>query len=179
MAGNFNKQVEGYTFWNPNGYWLGMYTVVALATAAEVATANAAGVQGNVGELCVICPVAGGLPTREPLGVAQNSAKVGQEVRVTTAGVSYVMVGAAVAEQSVLFAAVSETRTSAQTPFVDNNQMLIPVDPASVPTYALVLADDTALPGANTIHYPLGTALKPAVAKYNIIPVRLTLGYRR
>ena len=181
MPGNYRAQVEGYRFYdvstNQNG--LGKYSCVSLATAAEVTTANAAGVPGNVGEICILTPVAGGLASRRILGVAQHSVLEGQDVEVAVSGVSWVMVNNAVALDSVLHAAANGTRTNLQTPFVDNEDMMVPLDPRLSVTFNLALADDTALPGANTVHYPLGYALKAGVAQYDVIPVELDLGYRR
>ena len=181
MPGAFMNEVQGFRFWDSTGAGNGIarYSAVSLASAAEVAAANAAGVSGNVGEIVVQAPVAAGFTTRRVVGITNSSARNGQDIVVITGGVAWVQVSAAVALDSVLFGALAETRTSAQTPFVDVEDMRLANDPIVPITYNLVLADDTALPAANTLHYPIGFALKAAVAKYDIIPVDLQLGYMR
>ena len=181
MPGNFRAQVEGYKFWDSTGALNGMarYCPVALATAAEVTAANAAGVPGNVGEICVQMPVAASFGTRRMLGISHNSAKNGQDLQVVLSGVAWVMMNAACALDSVLFAAAATTRTDAQSPIVDNPEMMIAHDPSFAYTYNFVLCDDTALPAANTIHYPIGFALKAATNQYDLIQVELIGGYVR
>lgn len=182
MPGAFKAIVQGFAFYDStaNRNPLARYSCVSLATAAEVALANAQGIVGNVGEIVVQTPVSAGLPTRRVIGVADSSVRNGQEVLVTCAGVAFAMASAAIALDAPVFPALAETRTSAQTPFTDVEDMLIPTDPNGAGlTYNLALIDDTALPGANTVHYPLGFALKAATAKYDIIPVQVFGGYVR
>ena len=182
MAGAFKSEVQGFSFYDSTAARnpLARYSCVSLATAAEVALANAQGIIGNVGEIVVQTPVAAGLPTRRVIGVADGSTRNGLEVNVVTRGVAWVMAGAAIALDSVVFPALAETRTSLQTPFTDNEDMLIPTDPLGPGlTYNLCLIDDTALPAANTVHWPLGFALVAAVAKYDLIPVWIQGGYVR
>lgn len=182
MAGSFKSQVQGFAFYDSTGAGnaLARYSCVSLASAAEVTAANAAGIQGNVGEIVVQTPTAAGLPTRRVVGVADSSVRNGNEINVVTGGVAWVMANAAIALDAVVFAAANATRTSLQTPFVDDWEMLIPTDPQGPGlTYNLCLVDDTALPAANTVHYPLGFALKAAVAQYDIIPVYIQGGYVR
>lgn len=182
MPGAFKNQVQGFTYWDSTGAGnpLARYSCVSLASAAEVTAANAAGVVGNVGEIVVQTPTAAGLPTRRVVGVADSSVRVGNEVLIVTAGVAWVMANAPIALDAPIFPAANATRTSAQTPFVDDWEMLIPSDPMGPGlTYNVCLVDDTALPAANTVHYPLGFALKAAVAQYDIIPVWIQGGYVR
>lgn len=181
MPGAFKNQVQGFAYYDSTGNRnpIARYSCVSLATAAEVTAANAQGIVGNVGEIVVQTPVAAGLPTRRVIGVVDGSARNGAEVLVVTGGVAWVMANAAIALDAVIFPAVQSTRTSAQTPFVDVEDMLLPVDPQFTLTYNLCLVDDTALPAANTIHYPLGFALKAAVAQYDIIPCWIQGGYVR
>lgn len=181
MPGLYGHEKMGFRFYDSTGAGnaLARYSLVSLASAAQVAAANAAGIPGNVGEICVQTPIAAGLPTADVLGVAEFSCLNGQDISVVCGGVFWAQASAAFAENTLLFGALAETRTSAQTPFVDNAEMMIPLDPRFNTTFNLVLVDDTALPAANTIHYPLGRALKAAVAKYDIVPVWLQLGYRR
>lgn len=182
MPGAFKNQVQGFVFYDSTGARnpLARYSCVSLATAAEVTAANAQGIIGNIGEIVVQTPVAAGLPTRRVIGVADSSVRNGNEVMVVSGGVAWVQAAAAIAFDAPIFPALAETRTSLQTPFIDVEDMLIPTDPMGAGlTYNLCLVDDTALPAANTIHYPLGFALKAAVAKYDIIPVWIQGGYVR
>lgn len=181
MPGAYKNQVQGFSFYDSTAAKnpLARYSCVSLATAAEVTLANAQGIVGNVGEIVVMTPVTAGLPTRRVIGVADSSARNGNEVLVVTAGVAWVMANAAIALDAPIFPAAVATRTSAQSPFTDVEDMLIPTDPLTTLTYNLCLVDDTALPAANTVHYPLGFALTAAVAQYDIIPVWIQGGYVR
>jgi hypothetical protein len=173
MAGAFKSIVGGYVFYDVTaaGNPIGRFSAVSLATAAEVATANAAGCPGNVGEIVVTTPITSGLPSRRVLGVTDGSAKSGQQVMVILHGEAFAIANAAIAFDALLFPVAPATRTSLQTPFVDNFEMLIPTDPALSLTYNLSLVDDTAKPASGTVFYSLGYALKAATAQYDIIPI--------
>jgi hypothetical protein len=188
MAGNYRQHFESFYFYDSVGGGvnpIAAYQPVSLATAAEVATAIATGtIPGGlgVGDIVVPTPITSSLPTRRVVGVTDASAKNGQSVKVVTGGVAEVMVDGALtynAGDTFIFPTLRETRTSAQTPFTNNYEMLLPMDPSVALTYQLCLCNLTAITpattGANAQYFPLGYALKGATAKYDIIPVELDL----
>lgn len=192
-GGNFRQHTESFIYWDSLGsgaYLCTKYTPVSLATAAEVATANAAGVKGNVGDIVVPTPVAarGGITVadRRIVGILQETQFSGKQVSVVVNGVSYVMVNAAIADASVsggvlIHAVAVEQRTSVQTPFTQFNEIRMAFDPRATLTHNLVLADDPAITpatgaGTNIEYFPLGFALENAANKYEAIPVELVLG---
>lgn len=192
-GGNFRQHIESFIYWDNVGAGANLctkYTPVSLATAAEVATANAAGVRGNVGDIVVPTPVAarGGITVadRRIVGVLQETQFVGKQVSVVVDGVSYVIVNAAISDTSVangvlVHPAAVESRTSLQTPFTQFNEIRMAFDPRAPLTYNLSLIDDPAITpatgaGTNIEYFPLGFALESAANKYEAIPIELFLG---
>lgn len=186
MAGRNTQHTQGFVYWDSVGGGvnpISAFQCVSLATAAECATAAAAGVRDAVaGRLVIPTPVAALLgatiASRPIVGVTLNSAFNGDEVSVVTDGVAEVMVNAAVTCDTMLHCVVNATRTSLQTPFVNLSEALIPFDPRASLTYQLAMADDPALTfssgaTANVLFYPLGLAMATATAQYDVIPVRL------
>jgi len=155
------------------------FTPVSLATAAEVATANAAGVPGVVGDIVVPTPTAAGLATRRIVGVTREAAFQGQNVGVQKRGVIRVWANGAITTDSIVQAAVNTTKLGSQSPLIDSPESLLAVDVRLPITYNLVLAAATALPASGTIFYQLGYAIQPAAAQYDLILVELDPGVRR
>ena len=159
------------------------FSPVSLGTPTDVTNAIAAGVTNAVfGSLYVPCPVSGGFSTSPVAGVAMGSTYSGLAISVCTQGVFPVWANAAIAALSTVFPASNTTRTSAQTPFTNNDRVLLqvmklPNGTSPVITYDIVLADDTAVPTSttgNTVQYfPLGIALAAATTQYDLIPVLL------
>lgn len=169
-----------FVFWDAtgNGNPIAAYQCVALADTTEVAAANAAGVRGEFGDIVVVCPVSSGLSTRRVVGVTLGSAWNGGELTVVLDGSAYVMANAAIAASptGIVHPAAAGTRTTSQTPLTNNFDMLLPSDPKFPVTYNLGLIDDTALPAAGTLVWPLGWPLEAATAQYDLIAVELATG---
>lgn len=161
------------------------FTPVSLGTAAEMATAIAAGLRLKSGNLVVPVSVAtvGGITTgdRRVIGVTlgPSNPKTG-EVTVVVAGIAEVWANAAILVNKLLHVVAATTRTSAQTPFTSLEEALIPTDPNLTRTYNLGLVDDAAISdqssSANLTYYPVGISLKAATAQYDVIPVLLQQG---
>lgn len=187
MTGNFRAQTKSFYYFDIVGSGvnpIAPYQCVSLATTAQVATANAAGCPGGVGDIVVPTPVTAGLATAKVVGVTQNATLSGELVNVVVSGTAFIMANAAITfgPSTLISPAIQATRTSAQTPFTNNFDMLIPVDPRIVFTYQLCMIDDTAITpssgAANVAGYFVGYALKAATAQYDIIPVELDLGVK-
>lgn len=188
MASVRTQQTEGFVYWDSNGSGanpVAPYQCMSLANAGEVAAALAAGVRDAIaGRLVVPTPTGVSLgqtiSARRIVGVSKNACFSGDEVLVQTGGVAEVMMNAAVAIDSMLFACAQATRTTAQTPLVNLPDMLLPADPRMTLTYQLAMADDPALTfdstAANVLFYPLGFAMAVATNQYDVIPVQLQLG---
>ncbi len=187
--GKRTEQTRSFVFWDTVGSGanpIAPFQCVSLADASEVSAAAAAGVREAVaGRLVVPTPVGTKLgvtmATRRIVGVTAGGAWNGDEVLVQSGGVAEVMVNAAVAVDAVLSAVARATRTTAQTPLTNLEEMLLPFDPRAALTYQLCLADDPAPvfnSGAslNEFWYPLGVAMAAATAQYDVIPVELMLG---
>jgi hypothetical protein len=188
---NFYERSQGFFFWDTDGSGtnpIARYQCVSLATAAEVADAIAAGntpANVGVGDVVVRTPLSGGVPQREVIGVTMASGwSLGQvsaePINVQVDGIALVQFGGAVAFNpgTLISAGSSETRTSLQTPFTNNFDMLIPIDARVSLTYRLCLASALAITpastGANAAYYPLGFMLDVASAKYDILRVDMT-----
>lgn len=187
-GGNFRQHIESFIYWdnvNSGSNLIGKHSAVSLATAAEVATANAAGVPGNWGDIVVPTPVGtiGGITvaTRRIIGIADESQFNGKLINVVVDGVAYVICNAAVAvadNGNVLLHAVAVSqRTDRQTPITDAPELKVPFDPRAALTYNFCLADDPAMTaqstGSNLQYFPIGYPLEAASAQYNIIAVEL------
>jgi hypothetical protein len=189
MAGRRTEQTKGFVYWDSPGAGanpIAPFQIVGLATAAEVTAAIAAGVtRAAIGQLVVPMPTAvilgATMSARRVIGVTANAAFSGDELLVITEGIAEVMVNAAVAADAMLFSTALATRTTVQTPLTSLLEMLLPFDPRATLTYNLAMADDPALvpttgAGTNTIFYPIGIAMAPATAQYDVIPVELMRG---
>ncbi len=191
MSASRHDQIQEFFFWDTDGPGanpIGRYQLVSLATPAEVAAAIASGqVPGNIafGDVCVRTPLSGGVAARPVLGVTGASGwSLGQPsadlIPVHVDGVALVQFNAAVvpAAGTILTAVATETRTSQQTPFTNNFDMLIPMDARVAVTYRLCLAGELAIVpasgGANVPYYPLGVLLDTPTAKYDILRVDMT-----
>lgn len=172
-----NGRIGSFVFYDAtgNGNPIAAYQCVSLADSTEVSAANTAGIRGEVGDIVVPTPVSGGLATRRVIGVTVGSSWNGNEVSVCMDGSVHVMANAGVTftPTAIVHPAASGTRTTAQTPFTNNFDMLLPQDPKFPVTYNLSMIDDTALPAAGQIVWPLGYALEAATAQYDIIAVHL------
>lgn len=184
-------RTQGFFFWDATGSGsnpIARYQCVSLATASEVADAIAAGntpAAIAVGDVVIATPLSGGVPTRPVLGVTQSSGwslgQIGAEpINVAVDGIALVQFNAAVSftPGTLITAVAAETRTSVQTPFTNNFDMLIPFDSRVAITYQLSLAGSLtitpATTGANVAYYPLGYLLDTPSAKYDILRVDLT-----
>lgn len=187
----FRANLGSFYFWDTDGSGvnpIAMYQCVSLAEGAEITAANTAGVPGGYGDIVVPTPTGslGGITTatRRIVGVTQASQWSGQLVTVAMAGsISWVQANAALGGSSANFMhCVSKTtRTSAQTPFTNNSEMLLPYDPRGTITYNLAMIDDPAITpatgaGTNVQYFPLGWALDTATAQYDLVAVELFCG---
>jgi hypothetical protein len=172
-------------YWDPTGNAnaLASFQCVSLATDAELQAALAAGVRfTRPGELVVPTPVNNGFATRRVEGITLNSAYNGTSVLVQIAGDAEVMVAGPVAEGAIVVPALAQVRSSIQTPLTSFPEMLIVNNPLMTVSYNLRLIDDTTItPNSNNPNqqlWPVGYALKPATAQYQVIPVRLDTGVK-
>jgi len=164
------------------------YQIVVYASAAEVATANAAGVRGGVGDIVVVPPITSAVNTQKIAGVVipGGGAFPGGECTIAIAGIAEVMVSAAGAwdrQAAWWFCGLVETRTNLQTPLTNLNEMMIAADPRLTITYQLAMATRTAVvpatgAGTNAVYYPLGYALDAPTAKYDVVRFELDLGLK-
>ncbi|RYG34218.1 hypothetical protein EON81_16135 [bacterium] len=191
-SGNFNHHKEGFYYWDADGSGanpITAYQIVSLATNTEVDAAKAAGQipQGiSYGDVIVRTPTTAGVSTRRILGVTLgggwsigNNTFKGDSIPVVIGGVAYVQFNAAVAfvPGQLVQAVATETRTNVQTPFVNNNDMLLPMDPRVVTTYRMCLAGALNIAPVNVLpvapNYSLGYLLGQSDAKYDILPVEV------
>lgn len=164
------------------------YQIVSLATPAEIATiASAGALPANVGygDVCVRTPVTSNAATRQIVGVTDNSGwSLGQSsaepINVHTDGICLVQFSAALTPDpgQLLTAALVETRSEAQTPFTNNDDMWLAHDSRFVLTYQLceagALTVTPASTAANAVYYPLGFAIDTPSAKYDLLRVDMT-----
>jgi len=100
-------------------------------------------------------------------------------VPVIVAGVAKVQANAAISATAdgLVTAVAASARNSGQTPFTNNFDMLLPVDPRFTLTYNLCMIGGLAITpqttGANVEYFPLGFLLQEATAQYDIILVDL------
>lgn len=159
------------------------FSPVSLGTPTDVTNAIAAGVTNAVfGSLFVPTPLTNGLPTSPIFGVAMESTYSGKSISVCTSGVFPVIADAAIAAGSLLFAVDALQRTNLQTPFTNvprllNQVLKLPNGSTPTLTYDIITVDDPVITGqtsAATVQYfPLGIAMAPATAQYDIIPCKL------
>ncbi len=164
------------------------YQIVMYASAAEVATANAAGIRGGVGDIVVVPTIAAAINTHKIAGVVipGGGAFPGGECTIAIAGIAEVMCSAAGAwdrQDAWWFCGLAETRTNLQTPLTDLNEMLLAVDPRVSVTYQLAMATRPAVvpatgAGTNAAYYPLGYALEAPTHKYDVFRLELVSGLK-
>lgn len=167
---------------------IGRYQIVSLATPAEIATMASAGVlPANVGygDVCVRTPVSSSVATRQIVGVTDNAGwslglPSAEPINVHVDGICLVQYSAALTPDpsQLITAALTETRTEAQTPFTNNYDQWLAHDSRFSLTYVLneagVLTITPATTGATQIYYPLGFAIDTPTAKYDILRVDMT-----
>lgn len=190
MPASIHDQGAGFYFWdtdNSGANPIARYSCVSLATPTEVDAAIAAGNTPSglqYGDVVVKTPISGGVPTRRILGVTGSSGwSLGSPrrdlIQVHLGGIVEVQFNAAItpAAGTLLTAVATETRTSVQTPFTNNFDMLLPFDSTIAVTYRLCLAGELTITpassGANAAYYPLGYLLDTPGAKYDILRIQL------
>lgn len=191
MPGNFRQHKMGFFYWDPVGSGtnhIPPYQCVSLASAAEVSAAQATGRYPNTvaGDIVVPTPISSNLPTRRIVGVTDAAQFTGNAqfqpdlVQVIVGGVAKVQAAAAITWDEVkglVTATLAEARTSVQTPFTNNFDMLLPFDPRVALTYNLSLISALSITpqsgSANVAYYPLGFMIEDASAKYDIVAVDL------
>ncbi|GIV22141.1 MAG: hypothetical protein KatS3mg023_3892 [Armatimonadota bacterium] len=131
----------------------------------------------NVGEVVGLPSVASGRNTTYLVGVTLEWAYSGRQVPVQIDGIVFVIANAAVSASGIVFVAATGTRTADQAPFVNHPAIRPLVRPGQSVTMNVVLCDDVAITpqsgSANLLYYPLGIALAPATAQYDLFPVLL------
>lgn len=189
---SYYDRTQPFFFWDTDGSGanpIGRYQVVSLANPTEIAAIAAAGAlppRVGFGDVVVRTPITAGIASRVILGVTDTSGwslglPSAEPVSVLTDGIAKVQFTAALAADpgQLLTATLAETRTSSQTPFTNNYDMLIPVDSRFSLTYQLTLAGAlTIVPttgaGTNVEYYPLGFMLDTPGAKYDILRIDMT-----
>lgn len=159
-----------------SGNALAPYQSVSLATPAQAATANAAGVRGSFGDIIVLTPISGGLSSDKVLGISARPCKNGEQLDVVLDGTFWVSANGAwtvTTSEALVIPVAQATRTNNQTPLTSDYTMRLQQDPAFTITYAMCMAGTPALPTTGTRVRPLGYALGVAAAQYDRIAVEI------
>jgi len=162
--------VRTFLYYDSSGRPIAPYTPVALLTSGLPSGYS-------VGEVVGLPTITSGRNSVQLLGVTLDWAYSGQQVSVQLDGVTYAIANGAIAVNGMLFAAANSTRTADQAPFA-NLPMIRPlVRPGQSVTLNVSLVDDVAITpkstDPNVIYYPLGIALSPASAQYDLVQLLL------